>query len=195
MVRRKFYSLGRAPRVFGSAMRTAAGSEGAPHRKSAKIRLNSSKPRNLSPRKQYFTFDEIRDALMAVSREDRRMPTKTRKAGNEVRYIAAGGIDLDEAVRHGPIRMPAPPSRRSIGGQGLPGCLRPSRPTTWGVREGPPRFLLLRRHRFQSRLSCCRGSRKEFFSYPRLCWRGAARRFSRLTKCCRSRGVNCAGVP
>jgi hypothetical protein len=42
----------------------AAGSEGAPHRKSAKIHLNSSKPRNLSPWKQYFTFDEIRDALM-----------------------------------------------------------------------------------------------------------------------------------
>jgi hypothetical protein len=34
--------------------------------------------------------------------------------------------------------------------------------------------LLLRRHRFQSRLSCCRGSREEVFSYPRLCWLGAA---------------------
>jgi hypothetical protein len=29
--------------------------------------------------------------------------------------------------------------------------------------------LPLRRYRFQSRLSCCRGSREEASSYPRLC--------------------------
>jgi hypothetical protein len=78
----------------------------------------------------------------------------------------------------GRISTPARPLRRSIGGQGLRGCLRPSRPATWGVREDPPLFLPLRRRRFQSRLSCCRDSREEFFSYPRLCWLGAARQSS-----------------
>src|SRR6516165_3852754 len=69
----------------------------------------------------------------------------------------------------GRISTPARPLRRSIGGQGLRGCLKPSRPATWGVREDPPLFLPLRRRRFQSRLSCCRDSPEEFFSYPRLC--------------------------
>jgi hypothetical protein len=62
------------------------------------------------------------------------------------------------------ITTPAPPSRRSIGGQGLRGCLRPSHPAKWGVREGPPRFLRLRGRRFRS--------------HPRLCGLGAARQFS-----------------
>src|SRR4029077_6366445 len=44
--------------------------------------------------------------------------------------------------------------------------------------EGPPRFLLLRRHRSRPRLSCYRGSREEAFSYPPLCWLDTARQFS-----------------
>ena len=76
------------------------------------------------------------------------------------------------------IRTPARPSRRSIGGQGLRGCLRSSHPAKSGVCEGPPQFLLLRRHRFRPRLSCYRGSREEAFSYPPLCWLDTARQFS-----------------
>jgi len=76
------------------------------------------------------------------------------------------------------IRTPARPSRRSIGGQGLRGCLRSSHPAKLGVCEGPPRFLLLRRHRSRPRLSCYRGSREEAFSYPPLCWLDTARQFS-----------------
>jgi hypothetical protein len=78
-------------------------------------------------------------------------------------------------------RTPARPARRSIGVQGPHGCLRPSRPAKWGVREGPPRFLQLPRHRFQSRLACCRGSREEAFSYPQLCWLGAARQLNPIS--------------
>jgi len=74
--------------------------------------------------------------------------------------------------------MPASPSRRLIGGQGLRECPRPSRLAKWGVREDLPRFLRLPERRFQSPLSCCRGSRVELFSHPRLCWQGAAPQFS-----------------
>jgi hypothetical protein len=38
--------------------------------------------------------------------------------------------------------------------------------------------LRLRGRRFRSQLSCCRGSQEEAFSYPRLCWPGAAHQFS-----------------
>ena len=75
--------------------------------------------------------------------------------------------------------MPAPPSQRSIGGRGLCGCLRPSPLAKWTARASPPRFLQLSRHRFQSRLSCCRGSREEAFASPRLYWLSIARQFSR----------------
>jgi hypothetical protein len=75
--------------------------------------------------------------------------------------------------------MPAPPSQRSIGGRGLCGCLRPSPLAKGTARASPPRFLQLSRHRFQSRLSCCRGSREEAFASPRLYWLSIARQFSR----------------
>jgi len=87
-------------------------------------------------------------------------------------------IDSGCVAWPGRIKTPARPSRRSIGGQGLRGCLRPSRPAKWGVREGPLRSLPLRRRRFQSRLSCCLGGREEILSHPRLCQLGAARQFS-----------------
>jgi hypothetical protein len=85
---------------------------------------------------------------------------------------------LFAARRPGRIRTPAGLSQRLIGDRGLRGCPGPSRPAKWGVREGPPRFLPLRLDRFQSRLACCRGNREEVFSYPPLCWPGAARQFS-----------------
>jgi hypothetical protein len=44
---------------------------------------------------------------------------------------------------------PLYPHDASTGDQGLRGCLRPSRPAKSGVREGPPRFLRLRRYHFQ----------------------------------------------
>ena len=85
------------------------------------------------------------------------------------------------ARRPGRIRTPARPLQRSIGDQGLHECPRPSRPAKWGVREGPPRFLPLQLHRFQSQLACCRGSREEAFSYPQLCWLGTARQLNPIS--------------
>jgi hypothetical protein len=95
-------------------------------------------------------------------------------ADDNVGAIANAG-DRNSGGQPGWIRTPARPLQRLIGDRGLRGCPRPSRPAKWGVREGPPRFLRLQRHRFQSRLACCRGSREEAFSYPQLCWLGVAR--------------------
>jgi hypothetical protein len=41
--------------------------------------------------------------------------------------------------------------------------------------------LRLRRHRFQSRLACCRGNREEAFSYPQVCWLSAARQLNPIS--------------
>ena len=52
----------------------------------------------------------------------------------------------------------APPSRRSIGDQGLYGCLRSSHPAKWQPPEGPPRFLRSPECRVQPRPSYRPGS-------------------------------------
>ena len=75
--------------------------------------------------------------------------------------------------------MPAPLSQRSIGDQGLCGCLRPSRPAKWQAREGPPRFLQSPRCPFQPRLACCRGSREDAVASPLSSLLDTARQFSR----------------
>ncbi len=106
---------------------------------------------------------------------------KRRRCCSRSGYCRAILLFVGCSARPGRIRTPAPPLRRSIGGQGLRGYLRPGRPAKWGVHEVPPRFLPLRRHRFQSQLSCCRGSREEVFSYPRLCWLGAARQLNPIS--------------
>ena len=85
----------------------------------------------------------------------------------------------EAAFGHGWIRMPAPPSRCSIGDPGQRGCLRPSRPAKSRAREGRPRFLQLSRCQLQSLLSCCRGNREEVFASPRWYWLSIARQFSR----------------
>lgn len=85
---------------------------------------------------------------------------------------------MNAVVRLSRIGRLAPPSQRLIEGQDLRGFLRPSHPAKWGVREGPTRFLRLPRHRFQFRLSCCRGSQEGFFANPQFCWvKIVARRF------------------